>query len=792
MAAQCRLEAKPKLSAPTAMVVRSVAVNSASVMSATVARDTPPQLTPPACAHCGLPLAGGQKQFCCGGCASVFTLLTSQGLERYYDLRDSDSSPAITVAAPSDLPMAHNGKLSLGVQGLHCTACVWLCEELFRREPGGVSIEVRVASGQLELQVSDDFALAHYAETLAAFGYRLGAPHLAGAPPSRQLLFRIGACAALALNSMAISFAFYFGLDAHEHLLYVTLGIVSCALATLAVAIGGTVFLRSALASVRERVLHLDVPIALGVVVAYGASLAAYVLRGPELAYFDSVTGFITLMLIGKYLPQRMLEWNAAQLLGDRTFDGLRQRRRNGTGVERVPVAAIAAGDFLLMAPGDLATVDIMLEQPGVFRLDWLTGESESVEFAVGALLPAGAFNAGVRTAGGRALSDGNQSSLNALLPSPKKLGDTSHDRFVPSFARAYVVSILLVAAAVFAFWISRDVDKALSATVAVLVVSCPCAIGLATPLAYEVIVSRLRRRGIFLHSASALDRLADVHTIAFDKTGTLTGDALELAGEPPALAPLDHSALAAMVAVSNHPQARAIAARLPLTVHSGALIVEEHAGTGLFAGSAQGEAYFLGRDQDGSTVFSRDGNTLARFAFREAPLDDAHTELQALRQRGYTIALLSGDHHARVQAMATRLDLPLACAHSQMSPQEKVQWIESAERVLMVGDGLNDVRAFSAALVSAAPGTDRPCVPARADFHYTGSHLAPIARALGAARGFRRIVIGNYSFAFVYNALVLTLAAGAHMTPMIAAVLMPASSVVIVGLNAFAARRVA
>lgn len=745
------------------------------------------------CVHCG---QASPARFCCEGCRVVYTLLAEQGLTRYYDLRGATGAPPSPASVDDEsLPAAAgNGCFRLAVEGVHCTACVWLCQELFAREPGARHIEVNASRGVIRLDVDTElFSLPHYACALGAFGYRLAADRGDRPPASRVRLWRIGVCAAIALNSMALSFAFYGGLDRSTPLLYTVFATMNVLLATAAVVVGGSVFLRSAWAAVWHRAMHIDVPIALGIVLAYGGSLAACLVTGAATTYFDSLCGFIALMLVGKYLPQRLLEINAAGLLRDPSLSSLQQRVRGATSITRVPASDIHRDDMIVLAVGDMAVVDVELASAAHCRLDWLTGESDTKLFAAGAPVPAGAFNAGPNVVEARALVDFANSSLHALLPVPSALRSDAQDRWMAQFSRIYVLTVLALAAGTFACWWPLHHGTALSATIAVLVVSCPCAIGLATPVAYEVIVSRLRRRGVFVHSARALDRLGSVNAVAFDKTGTLTGDAL-LVTNPDAIVAMseaDRGILSTMVALSNHPHAKAIAREAGAAGVTD-LQVWEVAGEGLHAVTLDGTFYAL-RAAGELSELRRDERAVVRISFAESARAGTSEVLRALRRAGYALTLLSGDRSERVQTTARALGFLRGECAGGLSPQAKAEQIaKSPDRVLMVGDGINDTLAFAAAHLSAAPSGGQPCVPARADFHYVAPNPAPVTTALRAGRGFRRIALGNYALALAYNAVVLTLAAAGHMTPLCAAIVMPVSSVFIVGANIALARRCA
>jgi P-type Cu2+ transporter len=270
------------------------------------------------CAHCGTTLDDTRHApYCCEGCGAVAALLRDGGLERYYDLRDGAIAPTRNADAPRDLawlePLEARAKattspsrIDLDLQGIQCTACVWLLEELFRRAPHALHAEINPAIGHASLLVSPGFDLRAYVVTAARLGYRFGPTVTRDASVSRRgsaLVGRLGVCAALAINTMIFALPLYLGLNngpTHSVFRWITL-----ALSTASVVVGGSVFIRSAFAAIRRRILHLDVPIALGIIAAYSGSLLHHIARRDGAAYFDTVSVFIALMLLGRWLQAR-------------------------------------------------------------------------------------------------------------------------------------------------------------------------------------------------------------------------------------------------------------------------------------------------------------------------------------------------------------------------------------------------------------------------------------------------------------------------------------------------------
>ena len=763
-----------------------------------------------ACLHCGTTFVAidDDERFCCGGCASVYGLLHAQGLDRYYDLRGGTATPAApTTSSARDLKWlevieqsaadASSGphRIVLDVQGLHCAACVWLLEELFRRHEGALRIEVNPALGRVELLVAAAFPTAAYVREVEAFGYLFGPPLKVPARSSNALVVRIGVCAALALNAMIFALPLYLGLrSGPTHQLFRILAFV---LGSATVLVGGRVFIASAWRAARRRVLHLDQPIAIGIVLAFAGSAWAFATgRDGSGAYFDTVSVFITLMLVGRWLQERVVESNRRYLLASDGVDGLLARRvRDGHVVELVKCREIASGDVLLVSPGDVVPVDGVLDdERATCSLDWISGESAASEFGRGATVPAGAFNAGSVAITVRAKSEFAGSALIPLLRAPLPRGDDAA-RATPWWRRlagAYVVGVLVTASAGFTGWFvaTGDAHRAIEIATAILVVTCPCAFGLATPMAYELVQAGLRRAGLFVRSPSFLDRATSVRRVVFDKTGTLTTGSLRLAN-PEALRTLDEcdrDVLFNLVVRSTHPKSAAVRRAFDDSAvrFDGGLAVIERAGQGLEATTATG-TYRLGTSAWAAagtiacddTVFTRDGRVLAALRTDEQLRPDARGEIASLTARGYDVWILSGDARERVAAMADTLGIARDRAIGGCSPDDKAAWLAAHDHrdTLMVGDGINDALAVERAFCAGTPAIDRPFMPARTDFYVVTAGLHPIGLALAASHALARINRRNFGIAVAYNAGAVALCLAGRMSPLLCAVLMPISS---------------
>lgn len=764
------------------------------------------------CLHCRTPLAvGAEEGFCCHGCRNVYTLLKTSGLDRYYTLRGDRTLAPVGVqgVGAHEQPWlelmeqnlaAETGlhRFALDVQGLQCGACVWLIEALFRRQPDAYQVRVNPALGQLACVVGGAFSPRQFVSAVESFGYRLGPQTKSASRESNGLLLRTGVCLALAGNTMLLSTSTYFGLESGP--LYGLVQNASFGMATLSALIGGSYFVKRAWSGLRQGVLHLDLPIALGMGLAYAGSVLSLFFGGATASYLDTVSVFIALMLVGRVLQERLVERNRQALLSTDGASGLLARRLRDGQTELVACAELSEGDGLLVCPGELVPVRAKLESDAATcTLDWINGESEPRRFERGDTLVAGAINAGQSALRLTALTGFERSDLDALLRDDESHKARLRGDFWDLLARIYVALVLLATAGGIGLWLWLDapLTRVLEVATAVLVVTCPCAFGIATPLAYELGVSGLRRAGLFVRSATFFDRAARVRRIVFDKTGTLTTGSLQLA-DPGALGALDaaeRAVLYDLTAQSNHPKSAAIARALrdldPSLTLSGES-ANEVPGRGV-EGRRAGGIYRLGEPRwalaaatdghDGrGPVFSVEGRLRAVLECVEVTRPDAAREAAQLVREGYELWIASGDGDARAKSMARSLGVPAERALGDLTPADKRALIERIDErdTLMLGDGINDGPALSRALCSGTPAVDRPFVPGRADFYFLTAGLSPVRRALHVARGVKRRVHAALAFATAYNVLAVGLSYAGLMRPWLAAVLMPASSLLV------------
>ncbi|HEX2855370.1 MAG TPA: heavy metal translocating P-type ATPase metal-binding domain-containing protein [Opitutaceae bacterium] len=787
-------------------------------MSTTLHPPPPVELRPkPACRHCGAALIDGRMResgFCCAGCSYVHRLVHEHGLAGYYRIKDEVTVPADAavfqprdyawlLSAQSEAELAPDKipELTLDVQGISCAGCVWLIERVFQQQPGARDINVNAQYGTMRVRwVRGEFSAPDFARKLQAFGYLAGpAGETVAEPESRGLVKRIGLCAAFAMNVMLFSFPVYFGMKP-DYEWAGLFGLLSLVFGTLSLLVGGSYFLNRAVRALAERALHIDLPIAVGIAGAYAGSLYGWIAGAERFVYFDFVSTFILLMLVGRWAQVAAVERNRRRLLSQQPRT---QRIRLVDGGES-NADQIRANQGIFIATGQTLPVESRLEtEKAMFSLASINGEAEPREFVAGQRVPSGAVNlgrAGVRLT---ALQNWNESLLAQLLAPGERAG--SRQVLLERIVRGYLAGIFIVAlVSGIAWWCATgDLLRTGAVVTAVLVVSCPCAIALAFPLVDEIATVALRRRGVFVRESDLWAKLGRVRKIVFDKTGTLTLETPVLQN-PGAFAGLDgaaRSALLGLVRDNPHPVSQCLLENLLAGRRIAPLEgeVRESIGDGIELG-----AWSLGRagwrtsdaaapgESDAGTVFARDGEILARFRFSDTVRSDARREIAALRNSAFSIFILSGDRNEKVASLAAELGVEPAHALGELSPQGKAGWLEAhgADDALMLGDGANDSFAFDRALCRGTPVIHRGVLEQKADFYYLG-------RGIGGLRGLfeintlrRRTQIAVLVFSVIYNLLAVGLAVLGRMNPLVAAALMPINSILTLAIVGWKMRR--
>ena len=711
------------------------------------------------------------------------------------------SDPAAYVRTRPD----GTATLDLVVENLHCPGCIPKIEGALKRQDGVLHARVNLTTKRLHLHWRQGDADAR--DLLGAVtvqGFRL-APYdpdaLRGgnAEETKALLRALAVAGFAAGNVMLLSVSVWSGLVSDMG--PATRGLfhwISALIALPAVAYAGQPFFRSAVSALRGRRLNMDVPISLAVILASAMSLFETINHG-DYVYFDAAVMLLFFLLIGRYLDQRVRGQarSAAENLMLLRAQAANVIEAGGTS-RALPIAQVQAGMRVLVAAGERVPVDGRIRR-GRTELDTslVTGESLPRAAEAGAEVFAGTLNHGAPIeVEVSAVGDGTLLAEIVRLMESAEQGRARYVRLADRAARIYAPAVHILAAVSFFGWLALGVgwQAALLIAVAVLIVTCPCALGLAVPAVQVAAVGRLLRKGVLVKSGDGLERLAEIDTVVFDKTGTLTLGRPELvnSGE---IAAADLRRAASIAAASRHPLARALC-RAAGAVAPADGEVHEEPGLGLSV-SRDGQEWRLGsrvwcgvpeeQTEDAAAIeselwLSGTGRDPVRFVFQDALRPDATEMVAWLRDRGLAVELLSGDRIPAARNVADALGIETwagAC-----KPADKIARLEAlaadGRKVLMVGDGLNDAPALAAAFVSASPADAADISQTAADFILQGERLAPLAEALRVGRMSRRLVLQNFALAIGYNTIAVPLAVAGLVTPLIAALAMSASSIAV------------
>ena len=806
------------------------------------------------CFHCGAPLPaqpasadidGAARWFCCGGCAAAAQVIASGGLCAYYDRNSGNALPALpaetierlreqwqALADPEFLRAFATDlgggvwRTMIAVEGIHCGACVWLIERHLLGIPGVRTAAVNYATRRVLLEWDDTRVhLGAVLEALARIGYQPSPNVRHASEASQRRASRLALLRTLVawLAMMQVMMLAWPGYSAGGQLTGAETAIfrwASLSITLPALLFSGWSFLGGSLRDLRMRRLGMDIPVVLGLWGAFAAS-AVSVLRGSGPVYFDSVTMFLALVLSARLIESglRHRSANAADELMQQLPAAVRRLDAGGAW-QTVAITRLRAGDVVQVPSGSLVPVDGEVVD-GSSHADeaLLTGESQAVPKAAGDQVLAGSMNldsplvvrAGAAGQGTRIAQ--MVELLNGALahkPRAAALADRA--------ARWFTVGLLAVAGATAAYWWLVDPSRMLPAVIAVLVVSCPCALSLAIPAALAAATARLSRAGVLVARGHALDAAAQVRTWVFDKTGTLTlghdHDVLVRADDPEAVARACGIAAALEQGV-QHPLARAllehargVGAALPPASRVQAVRmvpgrgvvgrVEEHwyaLGRGAPQAQAGDEADVVRLELlclppaagGAQPVLPWDGGPpgrlLARIDIRERLRPGAPEAVRALKAGGASVMLLSGDKPDSVALWARRVGID--DAHAGLLPQDKLRRVRqlqaSGSHVAMVGDGVNDAPTLGAAEVSVSFADAAPIARAGADVVLVRDDMRALPLLVEVARRTQRVMRQNLGWALLYNAVFVPLAAAGRISPLWAAAGMSASSLLVV-----------
>lgn len=777
------------------------------------------------CFHCGLPAVPGlqadigsqRREFCCIGCQAVAQAIAGQGLADFYRFREQlnprpqqteERFDAYDLSAVQEdfVENAADGTatVSLFVSGISCAACVWLIEKHLLAQPGVVQVQVNASTQRARVRLrSQQMRVSELFRKLARIGFQ-PQPLVARAEQElwqkdqRDYLLRMAVAGIGMMQAGMVAVALHAGgiqgIDPHWELV---LRWVNLVLTLPIMLFSAKPFFAGAVRALRLGRLVNDVSISLALILAFSASVYATLTRSGDV-YFDSVAMFAFFLLLGRYFEKRA---RYANFKASARFYNLLpmtvSRWRPDGQTETIPFKQLVVGDQVVVAPGSAFPCDgEVLDGYGEVDESLMTGEATPRAKAPGDPVYAGTYNGGTPLRV-RADSIGSDTQLAAIeqLVQQAEQERPRQVTMADQIASWFVGSVLTVATLVGIAWYWIDPSKAFWVSLSVLVVSCPCALSLATPTALTVAVGHMRRLGVLVTGGQVFESLNAITHVVFDKTGTLTDGALRVV-ETRCLSELTESEALALAGAlemgSSHPIARAFRG-------FGQTLVVEHRGSTAGAGVAgriAGTEYRLGTpayalahqplnypDEGLWLLLADERRALAWIRLEDQLRDSAPACVAALRDLGCEVVLLSGDRPENAERVAR--ELGIAQWRGGLLPDDKLASVrqiqESGGRVLMIGDGINDLPVLSGADVSCAMGSATRLAQTRADCILLGEDLLQIPEALAFAKRVRGVIKQNLSWAIIYNLCALPLAAAGLVPPWLAAIGMSSSSVVVV-----------
>ncbi len=685
----------------------------------------------------------------------------------------------------------------LAVPAIHCGACIRTIEKALGGLAGVESARANLSAKRVTVRWRSDGGPPPFVETLKRVGFE---SHLFDVDSGKddgalsELIRALAVAGFASSNIMLLSVSIWSGAEAETRDLFHWLSMI---IALPALAYSGRIFFRSGWRALRHGRTNMDVPISLGVLLAFGMSVYETATHGPH-AYFDAAISLLFFLLIGRTLDHMMRERarQAVSSLVRLAARGAFVLQADGTQVY-LPVEEIEPGMTVTLGAGERVPVDATVSR-GHSELDvsLVSGESVPLHATVGSTVLAGTLNlTGPLTLIATAKAGNSFLAEMIRMMEAAEQGRSGYRRIADRAAALYAPVVHAAAFLTFVGWMiaTGDLHNAITIAIAVLIITCPCALGLAVPIVQVMAAQRLFRNGIMVKDGSSIERLAEIDAVVFDKTGTLTSAAPRLVSR----ADIDDATLglaAALASHSRHPYSQALveaaAGLAPSTVVFDSVV--EQAGFGLLAQSGT-TVYRLGKPswalegadpmaETASVVLTRDGRWVTGFCFEDTLRTDGAAAVGRLKQDGLSVEIVSGDREAPVGRAAAALGVPY---RSGMTPGEKVARIDAlsaaGRKVLMVGDGLNDTPALGAAHASMAPASASDVGRCAADFVFLRQSLLAIPLAVSVAREARRLIRQNLGLAVAYNIVAVPVAVMGFVTPLIAAVAMSASSILVV-----------
>jgi Cu2+-exporting ATPase len=791
------------------------------------------------CSHCKLPVPAGLvvpgavEQFCCNGCSTVWQLLHAEGLEAFYRICNTvKSQPLQARSEPEDYAEFDDAvfhstyvreltdgshEVRLLLEGMHCAACAWLVEKLPQFCHGVIESHAQLLSRQIVIRWNPKLiSLSAMARQLSRFGYACypaSESHRMAVHRQelRRHLLNLGIAGLCAGNSMLVAFALYGGLfdgisAEHETILRW----VSAGLGLISLCWPGLTFFRGAWQAIRTRTPHMDVSLSIGLA-AGGLMGLINTITGKGEIYFDSLCMLVFVLLIGRFLQYRQQRRAAESLSLLRSLTPRVAYRVKPEGIERVPTVSLQAGDEVEVRVGDLVPADgIVLSGQSTLDQSLLTGESAGVPVTVGGIITAGATNL-TSVLRIRVAALGKASRLGRLmdLVESASLAHTPIVELANRVSGYFIYLVLTLAAITLLIWWNSGTEVAINHTIALLIVACPCAMGLATPMTIAIAQGRAARQKILIRRGDVFERLTRPGMLWLDKTGTITEGKVTLkawVGDD-AIIPhvialeqgIAHPLAAAMVMalrtkssdpnvlkceeqhyVPGHGVSGRVADR-QLVIGSRAMLARHH--ITIDNTNDVNESNWLARGWT-PIYIAVDGILMAQAALGDALREDAQQCIIQLQSAGWQVGILSGDHRAIVNQVGEQLHLPPHLVHGEVTPEEKLRKVEESRQqfctVVMVGDGVNDAAALAAASVGVAVHGGAEVALQAAPVYLGQAGLSPLVELITGSQRTMHAIRRGLVVSLGYNLTAIALAVAGCITPLLAATLMPISSLTV------------